>query len=597
MRKGAKCPGHSKDGNTVEDSAVVEVVSGQCPTNALLPVRPAGYSRKTLREQPREQSPELPREEPLEQSPEPPLEHSLEWPREQLPEAPQRKRYGTGIDLRRLGRGRSVRLKMREPAVERARRAFDAFAEAVVPALERTAFHEAYFRLLEEFARGRIRRMMVSVPPQHGKSLGASVLLPAYLLGLDPDLRVAVASYSFALAGRFGQQVQRLMEEPPFRAIFPATRLKGMGTDSRQERTARRTAQEFDCLEAAGGLKLVGRTGSLTGNRVDVVVADDLYKDALEANSPLVRERVWEWYHAVVRTRLHDRSRELIVCTRWHEDDLIGRLKRTERVVELQSWSQIERLDAGTWVAVTFEALKCSDPSEVDPRPVGQALWPERHSERWLMQRRGADPALFEALFQGNPVVREGLLYGLLETYRTLPAGRLKRANYTDTADTGRDRLCSICYAVAEDGLCYVTDVIYTDEAMEVTEGAVAAMLSRNGVHVALIESNNGGRGFGRAVEARLRDDGVRNCTVRLFHQNGNKESRILTHAATVRRMVRVPEDWRVRWPEFAADVCGFRRAFRANAHDDAPDALTGIVESELTPRGGKIRLGGFTKR
>ena len=242
MRKGAKCPGHSKDGNTVGDSAVVEVVSGQCPTNALLPARPAGHSLKTFREQPREQSPELPREEPLEQSQEPPLGHSLEWPQEQLPEAPQRKRYGTGIDLRRLGRGRSVRLKMREPAVERARRAFDAFAAAVVPALERTAFHEAYFRLLEEFARGRIRRMMVSVPPQHGKSLGASVLLPAYLLGLDPDLRVAVASYSFALAGRFGQQVQRLMEEPPFRAIFPATWLKGMGVDSRQERTARRTA-------------------------------------------------------------------------------------------------------------------------------------------------------------------------------------------------------------------------------------------------------------------------------------------------------------------------------------------------------------------
>ena len=172
MGKGAKCPGHSKDGNTVEDSAAVEVVSGQCPTNALLPARPAGHSLKTFREQTRKQSPESPREKYLEQSPEPPLE----WPREQLPEAPQRKRYGTGIDLRRLGRGRSVRLKMREPAVERARRAFDAFAEAVVPALERTAFHEAYFRLLEEFARGRIRRMMVSVPPQHGKSLGASVL-------------------------------------------------------------------------------------------------------------------------------------------------------------------------------------------------------------------------------------------------------------------------------------------------------------------------------------------------------------------------------------------------------------------------------------
>ena len=88
------------------------------------------------------------------------------------------KRSGTGVDLRRLGRGRQIMVELHGPAVERARRSLGAFAGAVVPGLERTPFHEAYFRLLEEFARGRIRRMMVSVPPQHGKSLGASVLLP-----------------------------------------------------------------------------------------------------------------------------------------------------------------------------------------------------------------------------------------------------------------------------------------------------------------------------------------------------------------------------------------------------------------------------------
>ena len=446
-------------------------------------------------------------------------------------------------------------LELNKTAAERARRSINTFVSAINPQFDWSPFHNTYYQLLQKFAEGTIQRLIISVPPQHGKSLGASVFLPAFMLGKNPNLKITVVSYSLALARRFAAQIQRIIDDENYHNIFPHTQLKNCASQNPKNKSARRTAHEFDCVGHDGGLRSVGRTGSLTGNTVDLLILDDLYKDALEANSPLIRERVWEWYHAVVRTRLHDRSRELIVCTRWHEDDLIGRLKRTERVVELQSWSQIERLDAGTWVAVTFEALKCSDPSEVDPRPVGQALWPERHSERWLMQRRGADPALFEALFQGNPVVREGLLYGSLETYRTLPAGSLKRANYTDTADTGRDRLCSICYAVAEDGLCYVTDVIYTDEAMEVTEGAVAAMLNRNGVNVALIESNNGGRGFGRAVEARLRDDGGRNCTVRLFHQNGNKESRILTHAATVRRMVRVPEDWRVRWPEFAADV------------------------------------------
>lgn len=465
-----------------------------------------------------------------------------------------------------------------------------------MPGLEWTPFHRAYYRLLGAFAAGRIRRLLVSVPPQHGKSLGASVLLPAYLLGCDPGLRIAVASYSFALAGRLAQQVQRLMSEARYRAVFPATALKGTGPRSGAERTARRTAQEFDCVGFAGGLKAVGRTGSLTGNRVDVLIADDLYKDALEANSPLVRERVWEWYHAVARTRLHDGSRELVVCTRWHEDDLIGRLKRTERVIEPKSWKELEEVPPDTWVAVSFEALKTGAPTELDRRAEGEPLWPERHSAGWLRQRRSADPALFEALFQGNPVAREGLLYGEFETYGALPAEVVRRANYTDTADTGRDCLCSICYAVGSDGLLYVTDAIYTPEPMEATEAAVAGMLARNGTTVAHIESNNGGRGFGRAVEARLREAGVRGCVLRLFHQSGNKQARILTHAATVTRRVRMPEDWRVRWPEFAAAVCGFRRVPQANAHDDGPDALTGMVETELEPRDNRIRACGFSR-
>ncbi len=152
------------------------------------------------------------------------------------------------------------------PRNERARRQLTAFGSVVLPELEWTPFHRAYYRLLEAFAEGRVRRMMVSVPPQHGKSLGASVVLPAYLLGRDPELRIAVASYSFALSGRFAQQVQRLMDDGPYRGVFPGTRLKGSGPRSAGERTARRTAQEFDCVGRGGGLKAVGRTGSLTGS-------------------------------------------------------------------------------------------------------------------------------------------------------------------------------------------------------------------------------------------------------------------------------------------------------------------------------------------
>ena len=90
--------------------------------------------------------------------------------------------------------------------------AFTEFADRVFPGLEKGGFHAAYYQVLEAFARGRIRRLMVTIPPQHGKSLGATTLLPAYMLGLDPDLKIAIASYSAALANRFNKRVQRIMD-------------------------------------------------------------------------------------------------------------------------------------------------------------------------------------------------------------------------------------------------------------------------------------------------------------------------------------------------------------------------------------------------
>ena len=104
---------------------------------------------------------------------------------------------------------------------------FVRFARALFPMLELTPFHEAYYRVLVAFARGGVRRLIVTVPPQHGKSLGACELLPAYLLGLDPDRRITVASYAASLAMRFNRRVQRTILSPAYRAFFPDTLIKG----------------------------------------------------------------------------------------------------------------------------------------------------------------------------------------------------------------------------------------------------------------------------------------------------------------------------------------------------------------------------------
>ena len=460
---------------------------------------------------------------------------------------------------------------------------FTDYALAVYPFLELEWFHRTYYRVLEAFAEGRVRRLMISMPPQHGKSVGATTLLPAYLLGLDPDLRIAIASYSASLASKFNRRVQRILCSAEYGELFPDTTIKRGSKPPEYIRTA----DEVEIVGREGSLLSVGREGSLTGNRVDCFLLDDLYKDAMEANSPLVRENCWEWYTSVVRTRMHNDSRELLVFTRWHEEDLIGMLRQREPVVELRAWEDLARVSADGWLALNFEALKTTPPSAIDPRAAGEALWPARHDAALLHAKRALDPLRFECMYQGRPSVREGLLYGdQFAEYDALPREIVRRANYTDTADTGDDYLCSLSYAVDTDGVIYITDAVYSREPMEVTEPLVAGMLVRSATRQAAVESNNGGRGFARAVQARA--PGVR---VEWFHQSGNKEALILSISATVLHLVRFTRGWAREWPELYAHLTTYRRLFRTNRWHDAADVVTGIVERETAGRrGGRLR-------
>ena len=451
---------------------------------------------------------------------------------------------------------------------------FIEFAERVYPFLEFTPFHRTYYSVLEAYAEGRIKRLIVSVPPQHGKSVGATTLLPAYMLGLDPDMRIAIASYSGTLASKFNRRVQRILDSKEYGEIFPNTTIK-QGT---KPLGYIRTSDEVEIVGYKGELISVGREGSLTGNRVDCFILDDLYKDAMEAQSPVVRENCWEWYTSVVRTRMHNASRELIVFTRWHEEDLIGTLLRNEPCRELRSMADIDEAGSDEWLVLNFEALKSSAPTELDPRQEGEALWPEQQSVELLQSKRRLDPARFEAMYQGHPSSKEGFLYGdNFREYELLPRDIVTSACYTDTADAGDDYLCSIAYSVDTDGIIYVTDVVYSREPMEHTERLVAAMLSEAHTRKVYVESNNGGRGFARSLQRLLPK-----VKVEWFHQSGNKEARILSNSATVLHTIRMPKDWHLRWPEFYAHLTTYRRLFRANRHDDAPDALTGVVEREV---------------
>ena len=465
------------------------------------------------------------------------------------------------------------------PSVAGVPPSFGAFALAVYPFLELQPFHRAYYRVLEAFAAGRIRRLIVTMPPQHGKSVGATTLLPAYVLGLDPDLRVAIASYSGALASKFNRRVQRIVESREYAALFPATTIK----QGAKPPGYIRTVDEVEVIGRRGGLLSVGREGSLTGNRVDCFILDDLYKDALEANSPIVRANCWEWYTSVVRTRMHNASRELIVFTRWHEEDLIGTLAAREPVVEFTRWAQLDGLSPDTWLHLNFEALKASPPTEVDPRVPGEALWEGQQGRALLEAKRRLDPLQFESMYQGHPSSREGLLYGLnFAEYDQLPHEIVRRANYTDTADTGDDYLCSLSYAVDADGVVYITDAVYSREPMEVTEPLVAGMLLRSDTRQAAVESNNGGRLFALNVRKAVKAKNEK-CIIQAKPTTANKDTRILLKSGWIKKHCYFLEECEYKkgsdYDRFMKALTSYKKE-GGNKHDDAPDGMTILAEN-----------------
>ena len=463
-----------------------------------------------------------------------------------------------------------------EARLELARRHLSQFSRFVYPDNSITPFHSTYYEILTLFAHEKIRNLIITVPPQHGKSEGSTRLLPAYIHGLRPNTRIAVNSYSSPFAMKFNRAVQRIIDEPIYHEIFPNTNLNGTRVVSLNNYL--KNATEYEIVGHKGSLLAVGRGGAITGNPVDVMIMDDLYKDQAEGNSPLVRESVIQHYEGTVVKRLNNDSQQLIVFTRWHPEDLIGYIEANDTVVNCKTWEDIHNLDYGDyklWAKINFEALKETDKTELDPREEGEALWPQKHSVEKLMAEKERNLEVFNCMNQGNPTSQVGLLYGEFSTYDYLPSNIIRKGNYTDTADMGEDYLCSVCYEADSNGMIYLIDVVYTQESMETTEGMVARMLSDNNTRQAQIESNAGGRAFARNVQDII--GGA--CEIEWFHQGQNKESRILTNAPQVNR-IKMPSDWKHRWPLFYEHLRTFKKTFRANKNDDAPDCLTGIVEN-----------------
>lgn len=422
----------------------------------------------------------------------------------------------------------------------------------------------------------------------------------SWCFALNPKCRFMHLSYSDFLVNDNSETIRAAMSLDLYKTLFPKSALESEKGSTKRWKT-----------KAGGELYAVSTQGQVTGLGAgavdpdpeldlmdggnDIFVFDDKTNEMLrmigarsnvfngaividdpikpeDANSDIVRERVNMRFENTIRNRVNSRNTPIIIIMqRLHEHDLCGYLQEVE---------------PNEWTVLSLPVIQ-EDPETGEEH----ALWPMKHTIEELHKMREINPLVFDTQYMQDPTPREGLMYENFRTYRSdeLPTGNkaIQKWNYTDTADTGADHLCSICFINTPE-YCYVTDVLFTDAPMEVTEPKLAKMLAKNGTVETLIESNNGGRGFARNVKRILRVDLKSfKCAVRTFTQTENKKTRIFTASANVQTDILFPDGWDKMWPKFYQALTSYRKDNKKkNQHDDAPDALTGVYELHARKQG-----------
>lgn len=403
------------------------------------------------------------------------------------------------------------------------------------------------------------RNLVIDIPPRHGKSYSLSQFCD-WAFGRNRENKIIAVTYNDILAGRFSVNVRDGIEATKvddeitvFHDIFQDVNIK-YGDSAKGMWSLE--GQYFSYLGTGFG-------GTITGVGCSIGIIDDPIKNHLEAFNDEKLEEQYQWYTDTFLSRLEEDAIQIINMTRWNSKDLVGRVTADE--------------DGGDWYVLEFQACLNED--------TGKMLCPEILSFRTYNKKKNKmSPAIFYANYQQKPVDLHGALYQSFKTYDYIPTDIEGRPlfedikAYCDTADEGADYLCNIIYGVYNME-AYVLDIIYTDTDMSKTERDVAAAYYNFHVSWADIESNNGGRGFARAVERILRDEYMSNHThVEWFFQGANKVARIKSNATWVQDHIYYPANWHHRWPQYYLDMKAYQ-ADKKNKHDDAPDATTGICE------------------
>ena len=287
---------------------------------------------------------------------------------------------------------------------ERARKGLLAFTQYTKPDYETNWHHAVVCDALDRFVSGKVKRLMVFMPPRSGKSELVSRRLPAYLLGRNPDTTIIAASYGKDLASRMNRDVQRIIDDARYRKLFPKTALYGKAVRSSAEGVYLRNSDVFEIVGKTGYYMSTGVGGAITGMGAHVAIIDDPIKNRKEADSETFRNAIHDWYTSTLYTRLTPDGRLLLTVTRWHEDDLAGRLLTLMKTDP----------EADQWEVVELPAEAEEPIPTYDRRKAGEALWPSRWDKKKLeTTKRVIGSRNWNALYQQRPAPASGNVFQL----------------------------------------------------------------------------------------------------------------------------------------------------------------------------------------
>lgn len=288
--------------------------------------------------------------------------------------------------------------------IERGRRGLLGFTKYTFPKYEVNWHHTVICKFLNRFMRGEIKRAMIFTAPRHGKSELASRRLPALLMGMKPSIEIMLTTYSEELASDMTIDVQRIMDTPEYSRLFPYSRIMPVGSVGKYARNS--TEHELmpvrlsdgSIFRPGGTFRGVGVGGAVTGRGANVILIDDPLKNREEADSPAFRNRLFKFYSSTLYTRLEKDGQILLTQTRWHNDDLAGRLIRLAK----------SDPEADQWEILNLPAIREDVDCKYDPRLIGEALWPNKYNLAALTKIRKNSARDWAALYQQRPTADDG---------------------------------------------------------------------------------------------------------------------------------------------------------------------------------------------